>query len=205
MLYVALAVCVTSTPPAEALTLKATLPAEHLAPGGRYEIILEVHSSPGWSASGAGVPAPLLQLDVPAAARLEGAVLTGPKELAGNEFLMAPFERQLKQHSTRIPFELLAPPPPMEGFGLNVMAYVSTPSGDDGFFIRRRLELPLAPGATAVEVDPNNSEWGPDRQLLQIGDVATDFNLPRADGSSVALNTFRGHKNVLVTTYRAHW
>ena len=57
----------------------------------------------------------------------------------------------------------------------------------------------------AVEVPATTSKWGVDEKLLQIGDKATDFVLPRADGSEVALEPYLGEKNIIVTTYRAHW
>ncbi len=49
-----------------------------------------------------------------------------------------------------------------------------------------------------------NSKWGKN-QLLKIGDKAAAFMLPRADGEKVGLKQYRGKKNVIVTTYRAHW
>ena len=88
--------------------------------------------------------------------------------------------------------------------GLNVTGYVSARDGRKGF-LRRRLELPLVAGASALEVDSRKSTWGVDQSVLQIGDVAPDFRLPRADGSKVSLGRFRGKKNVVVTTYRAFW
>ena len=73
------------------------------------------------------------------------------------------------------------------------------------FFYRKRLELPVKAGADAVEGDSTDSTWGADEELLDIGDKATPFVLPRADGSEFDLQSVLGRKNIIVTTYRAHW
>ena len=99
----------------------------------------------------------------------------------------------------------MAEPAPDERFGLNLLGYVSTRPGEDDAFLRRRLELAVAPGAAGETVSAENSHWGADEGLLNIGDRAALFDLPRADGSRVALEQFLGDKNIVVTTYRAHW
>ena len=69
----------------------------------------------------------------------------------------------------------------------------------------QRFELPLEPGVEAEEVAADESSWGVDEELLQIGDKAVDFELPRADGTTVKLSDYLGKKNIIVTTYRAFW
>ena len=73
------------------------------------------------------------------------------------------------------------------------------------FFLRRRFELPLEPNAEAVEVAPTTSSWGPDPLLLQLGARVDDLTLPDAGGTEISLGDYLGHKNLIVTTYRAHW
>lgn len=183
--------------------ITATLDATSLEVGNEYEFVVEVFAD-DVSTSKAGIPAPFLQIDVPPSVKLTGKVLETYKELSKNEFLQAPYERLLKKLPARIGFQLVAPPKPDETIGLNVIAYIEGPEGERTF-LRRRLELPLAPGATAVPGDANDSSWGKDEELLQIGDRAAPFELPRADGTLVALESLLGEKNLIVTTYRAYW
>ena len=192
-------------PPADVLSVSAELAADELTVGRPYEIVLRVEIADGWSASKAGVPAPLLQIDLPPSVKLSGRVLTTHKELSKNEFLQAPFERLLKGKEHRIEFELTQEPRPGEQIGLNIMTYVAQDAKKDSFFVRRRLVVPVAAGAKGVESAPTDSSWGIDRDLLQIGDVASDFSLPKAFDPPIGLSNYLGQKNVIVTTYRAHW
>jgi hypothetical protein len=64
--------------------------------------------------------------------------------------------------------------------------------------------LPLKPYAKGKAVGAAPSTWGWHKSL-QLGDPATPFTLPRADGTKVNLADYRGKKNVIVTTYRAFW
>ncbi len=192
-------------PPADVLTVSAKLEADALNVGPKYEIVLRVAVMDGWSASSAGVPAPLMQIDAPAAVKLSGKSLTSFKELSRNEFLQAPFERLLKAKEEHIEFTLVRPPGQGEQISLNIMAYVSEDPTASSYFIRRRVTLLLTPGAQAVEADASKSDWGNDKKLLQIGDVAADFSLPKAFGPPVSLGLYLGLKNIVVTSYRAHW
>ena len=84
-----------------------------------------------------------------------------------------------------------------------MLAYLTSKDGG-AWFVRRRFALPLEPGAVARSVPATRSDWG-ESDLLQLGDQAPDFELPRADGTTVALSSFKGRKNVVITTYRAFW
>lgn len=192
-------------PPADVLSVSAELAADELRVGRTYEIVLRVAIADGWSASKAGVPAPLLQIDVPPSVKLSGRVLTRHKELSKNEFLQAPFERLLKEREERIEFKLTQDPGPDEQIGLNITTYVAQDPTKDSFFVRRRIVVPIAARAKGVESVPTDSSWGMDRELLQIGDSASDFSLPKAFDPPIGLSNYLGQKNVIVMTYRAHW
>ena len=191
--------------PGDVLSISATLDAEELSVGSRYEIVLKVEIKEGWSAASAGVPAPLLQIDVPPSVELSGKVLTSQRELSKNEFLQAPFERLLKNGEEHIEFSLVKAPVAGERVWLNIMAYVSQDPTQDSFFIRRRFALDVKPRAQAVGVMAGKSDWGIDKHLLQIGDPADDFSLPKAFDPPIGLSNYLGQKNIIVTTYRAHW
>ncbi len=186
--------------PVDAMTISARVEEGSRA----HDIVLEVRFKEGWNGSGAGVPAPILQIDVPAAARLTGRVLKSHRELARNDFLQEPFEQLLKGSTARVGFRLPDESAPGEAFGLNVLVYLSREGTDDAWFVRQRLELPVAPGSTAHSVSAATSDWG-EEELLQIGDQAAPFSLHRADGTTLALSEYLGKKNIIVTTYRAHW
>ena len=177
-----------------------------LAAGSQAAFLVDVHIPEELTASKAGAPAPFLQLDVPPSVRLGGRYLTTYKELSQNEFLMEPFERLLEQNLTELPFEIVSAPSDGETIGINVVAYVR-PGVDAGgsFFLRRRFELPFEPNAEAVEVAPTTSSWGPDPSLLQLGARVDDLTLPDAGGTEISLGDYLGQKNLIVTTYRAHW
>jgi len=188
--------------PLQGVRVSARLVAETLEPGAEARIVIELDAGEA-SAAGAGIPAPILQLDLPPSVELEGRVLKTYAELARNEFLQEPFERLLTELPAEIRFTLKALPAEKETIGINVIGYLKTESGDA--FLRRRLELPLRAGATAKTVSPQSSTWSTDEKLLDIGDRAALFDLPRADGSRVRLEQYLGDKTVIVTTYRAHW
>lgn len=190
-------------PPAEAMKVTASIDAESLEVGKEYALVVQTSFAQGVSASGAGIPLPLIQLQVPASVKLVGKELTSLKELSKNEFLHAPYERVMRGHEDRIKFTVMAAARPGDAFAINVMAYVSDESANDAWFIRRRLNVPLSPGAESREADANDTNWGVD-QTLKIGDTAADFSLPQADGATISLSDFRG-KYVVASTYRAHW
>lgn len=108
-------------PPVDVLAVSAELEVDALTVGPEYDIVLRVAIKDGWSASGDGVPAPLLQIDAPPAVKLSGKHLTSFKELSRNEFLQAPFERLLKAKEERVQFTLIRPPGQGEQISLNVM------------------------------------------------------------------------------------
>jgi len=190
--------------PNEMLTTSARLDTDALELGGEYEIVLSAASKEGYSTTEAGIPGVILQIDVPPSVRLSGQVLKSHEELKRNEFLREPFERLLKETPARIGFKLIKRPQVDEAIGLNLLAYVGPSTGDGGWFVRQRLMLPLTPNAEARIVPNTESSWG-QQKTLRIGATAAAFSLPRADGSKVSLDQYRGEKNVVVMTYRAHW
>ena len=188
--------------PDDAVQFSAKIQADELKRGGKYHITVEVSFVDGVSPADAGVPAPILQIDVPASVRLDGKEIKTLQQLARKDFLQEPFERLLSKDRTRIRFRITDEPKGDERFYLNLLAYVGGPDGQR--FVRRRIELPLTPKSEGKSVETSDSGWG-NEDVLQIGDEAPDFSLPKGDGSTVSLSQFRGKKNVIVTTYRAYW
>ncbi len=197
-------VLATVAAPDDLVDVSARIAADRLVVGESYEIVIDMSLRDGYSASDAGIPAPLLQIEVPSCVVLKGKVLRGQRELSRNEYLQEPFERMLSELPARIGFELKKKPGPDDAFGLNILAYVGATSGDDAFFVRRRLNLKVAGGAKAEVGESGASTWG-EENLLQLGDEAAPFKLPKADGKKVDLADYLGTKPVIVTTYRAHW
>jgi len=187
------------------INVSATLDAKSFVVGQAYEIQLTVSVAEGWSASAAGIPKPILQIDVPKSVQLSGKVLSDHRELSRNEFLRAPYERLIEVGSSVVEFTLTSEPSADDRIGLNIIAYVRQGEDEDAFFVRKRLELPVEPGATAQSGDSSTSTWGGEGSGLQIGDRAKPFALPRADGSTVTLDDYLGKTNIILTTYRAHW
>lgn len=182
----------------------ATLGECEVKAGATCAITLDVSFAKGFAGTSGGIPAPLLQIEVPESAQLQGEVLDTHEALKKNEFLQAPYERLIEESPARIAFKLTETPQDGDAFYLNVIAYAA---GDDlasTVFQRQRLKLPLRDGARAESVEATNSEWGV-TDVLQIGEPADPFTLPSADGESVSLSDFAGRKNVIVTTYRAYW
>lgn len=198
----------TARGPADAVRVTARIAArdgvERLAVGEEHALVLEVDWA-GASAGESGVPAPILQIDVPPSVELVGEELTTYDQLKRNEFLMEPWERLVERFPATIRFRLVAEPAADETIGLVVLAYVSTEPGVDDAFLRRRVELPVQAGAVARPGDDADSSWGPDEELYAIGDRVEPFDLPRADGTRLDLSQRLGAGNVIVTTYRAHW
>ncbi|MCO6435574.1 MAG: hypothetical protein J5J06_00625 [Phycisphaerae bacterium] len=189
--------------PPDALSVSARMDAPSLEVGQTYTIQLDAEFAKGVSAADAGIPAPILQIDVPTSAELAGKVLATQDELRKNEFLQAPYERLLKELPARVEFKLTREPASNEHFALNVIAYLADDEGNSRF-VRKRLTLPLAGSGEATPADPTTSTWGRG-DTLQIGDRVEPFTLPRADGSKLSLDGYLGKKNIIVTTYRAHW
>ncbi len=201
---ICLCASVSAVTPDDTFSVSARIDAGSLETGQEYDIVIDWKVSAGLSPSGAGIPAPILQIDAPGAIRLSGKILREHRELAKNEFLQAPYERLLKESPARIGFKLRKQPGDDESIGLNILAYVGSEESGEAKFVRRRLELQIAPNASATDVDPTNSKWGKNK-LLKIGDKAATFTLPTANGTQLTLKQYRGKKNVIVTTYRAHW
>ncbi len=187
------------------INVSATLGAKSLVVGQAYEIQLRVSVAEGWSASTAGIPKPILQINVPKSVHLSGKVLSDHRELSRNEFLQAPYERLIEVGSNVVEFTLTTEPGADDRIGLNIITYVRQGEDENAFFVRKRLELPLQPEATAQGGDSSNSNWGGEGSGLQIGDRAKPFALPRADGSTVTLDDYLGKTNIILTTYRAFW
>ena len=187
---------------ADDLSVSARIETGKLIVGQEAKILVDVQLPEGLSASVAGIPAPLLQIQVPRSVRLSGKHLTKHRELARNEFLQAPFEQMVEASPLSIGFKLLRKPRSDDAIYLNVLAYVS--DGGDARFVRRRVEIKLEAEAVGKTVDATRSDWGTE-DLLQIGSKAAGFELPRADGSTVSLSQYLGKKNIIVTTYRAFW
>ena len=96
--------------PDDLVEVSARIAADRLVVGESYEIVIDLSLKDGYSASGAGVPAPLLQIEVPSCVVLKGKVLRGHRELARNEYLQEPFERRLSELPARIGFDLNVSP-----------------------------------------------------------------------------------------------
>jgi hypothetical protein len=195
-----------ATGPADVVITVVMSPGE-LVLGEEHSFTVDLAFAQGVSASGAGIPAPFLQLEVPEGVHLGGTYVTELARLKSNEFLQEPYERLLKELPATIPFTLTAPPGDDASLGINITGYLHEVEGENTRvrFLRRRLELPLRTGARAVEVSAERSNWGADGDLLQIGDRAPAFNATRPDGSTFDLADVLGLGPVIVTTYRAHW
>lgn len=175
-----------------------------LRAGATCTIELDISFKEGFTGTGGGIPAPLLQIQVPQSARLKGEVLDTHDALKKNEFLQAPFERLIDATPATIEFKLTEAPEAGDAFYLNVIGYAAGDDAASTVFQRQRLKLPLQEDARGEQVDASKSDWGV-TDVLQIGEPADAFVLPSADGKSVALLEFAGKKNVIVTTYRAFW
>ncbi len=189
--------------PDDAVYLKARIRNAEIEVGQTYDISFQYGLKKGLNGGSAGMPNPILQIKAPASVTLTGDVLTTQKELSKNEFLQAPFERLVKGKKTKIGFTLDSEPQPGEEFSLTFIAYVRG-RNEQFHFVRRRLTLSLAPKAKSAKAPPTPSNWG-EVDTLQIGDKADPFELPKADGTKVVLTDYLGKKNIIVTTYRAHW
>ncbi len=197
---------VTSAPPMDApLRLSAQMPAR-IAPGEPVEIRIEVAPGEGVDASAAGLPRPILQVQVPEGVHLAGRELSDAEQ-ARNDFLYAPYESMIKvgEHTLSLTIDDTLAPDAM--LAINLIAYVRRRGDDSARFVRRRVNLPLQPGAKASSDEPaTNSRWGPPGfETLAIGDRVPDLELPRADGSIVRLRDLLAAGDVIGTTYRAFW
>ncbi|MEM7308242.1 MAG: hypothetical protein AAF682_16295 [Planctomycetota bacterium] len=201
-----------SFPSEGSISVSAYVDADELVVGEEYTFVVELDLPASMDASKAGAPAPFLQLDVPPSVRLVGEEVKGFRALSRNEFLHEPYERLITETPLAVPFDLIAEPAEGETIGINIVTYARAAEGEgaegDGgkdYFFRERLELPVKPLAEGVKAKAPKSSWGTDEKALQIGDRATSFALPRADGTEYDLGSVLGKSNVIVTTYRAHW
>lgn len=189
----------------ERVRISARLESESLAPGTEAAFVLTLELAEGVSGSDSGVPAPLIQLDVPPSVKLEGEVSSSYRALSRNEFLVEPFERLMPEPEARIAFELVGEPAAGDTIGISVVGYFATEPGEDDFFVRRRLELPLVAGAEASPGSAADSSWSAVEDVLQIGDELPSLVLSRADGTEHELTALAGDGPMIVTTYRAFW
>lgn len=204
------------TPGTDDFPVHATLTASELEVGGRYsfEVAVELGGDINvefpWSTAYRlqGERRPILLIDAPDCVRLEGAppdVLDTPDDFQVS-YLHFPFGRRMLTKQVTVEFELIAEPGPDDTLGINVVGYLGTmgtDTRDDSRFVRRRLELPLTPGAqTRSDGRPAaRSSWGEDR-TLQIGDPFPALSLPDNEGRTVDLAEWVGKRSVLVTVYR---
>lgn len=196
-------ICVAMTP-SDSVVPSAAINAETLAVGEEYEIALAVQLGSDVSVDAAGIPQMLLQIDVPKCVKLLGKEVKTLGELSKNEFLEAPYERLVDAGETTIGFKVIREPKEGDAFGLNLLAYTGGEDSADHRFVRQRLSLPIQPNSVGTLVSEPASNWGRNK-TLHIGKKATFFSLPTAAGEKVSLKKYRGKKNVVVTTYRAHW
>lgn len=195
----------------DGVRISASLPFDKVAPGVDLQLVLDVTLPDGQAIAAAGIPGLIVQLDVPRGVVLGGEHVSGYRDLARNEFLLEPFERLVSELPASIPFTLDAPPAEGATIGINVIGYIAPEDESAGHptaasFLRRRLELPLTARAVAREGDARDTSWSCAPELLNVGDRAPDFALPRRDGRTLRLtDLLEQGKNVIVTTYRAHW
>lgn len=185
--------------------VQAVMSAEPLGPGESTSFQVSLTLPESVSASGAGIPAPILQLEVPASVQLLGEYKRSYRDLARNEFLAEPFERLMKSPELTIPFEVIGEPAEGASIGISVVGYLTATEEAPARFFRRRLELAIASGAEATAGDDRDSTWGEDAATLDIGDTVSPLVLPIADGGEVDLSQYLGKQKVILTTYRAFW
>ncbi|MCB9844929.1 MAG: hypothetical protein H6811_02930 [Phycisphaeraceae bacterium] len=184
--------------------VSARLQEAPITQGAVFEAVVTLEMPEGWI-EGKGLPRPLLQIDAPRNVRPEGREVTEYRQLARNGFLNEPWERIISAGETRIAMRIAGPSHADDRLAFNVVAYVTEGPEGPSRFVRRRVELPLTPGAANESVsNATVSNWGRESGL-QIGDEAETFELPRADGSILRLADVIGTKNIIVTTYRAFW
>jgi hypothetical protein len=194
-----------STPPPDTLSAGARLAeSDQIAKGAKNRLVVESKVKSDWDGSAAAIPNVIVQVKAPPSVKLLGDRETDVRKLSKAEFLRLPDERLTSDGETAFPFEFVGEPKPNERFEINLLAYVTNPKESDVWFVRKRIALPLAAGATSNAIDAGDSSWGVDDEL-QLGDPAPTMTLPRLDGDPLDLEKYIGKKNVVITTYRAHW
>lgn len=186
------------------LTVSASIQDQPLEVGGVFYVDVDMQLGAGWSASEAGVPGYIVQLDAPVSATPVGDVLSA-RQLARNGFMQAPHERLLKGDHAAIEFTLESEPQPGDVIGINVLAYLVHDDGSAAF-ARRHVELPVKQRAAGMSDEQATvSTWGLDTAGVQIGDKAPAFDLPDKDGELTSLADAFEDSDVILTTYRAFW
>ena len=186
-----------------AIEISAKIGAEQLNVGETYQLTLDWDVASDAAINKAGIPVPLIQIDVPESVELVGPVLKKHKELAKNEFLYAPFERALESKSSKIEFKLVAAPADTDRIAINFMAYVTMEDGTSRF-VRKRVAVPVVAKGIGADVEIGDASWS-GNSLVKIGDKVKPISLPQADGSQVDLGQMIGKSNIVLTTYRAFW
>jgi hypothetical protein len=186
-----------------AIEISAKIDAEQLNVGETYQITFDWDIVSDASVGQAGIPVPLIQIEVPTSVELVGRVLKEHKELAKNEFLYAPFERTLDSKSSKIDFKLVAVPADADRIAINFMAYVTLGDGTSRF-VRKRLAVPVVAKGMGTEVEIGDASWS-GNNFVKIGDKVAGIALPQADGTQVDLGEMIGKSNIVLTTYRAFW
>ncbi|MGE3182955.1 MAG: hypothetical protein AB7N71_15100 [Phycisphaerae bacterium] len=188
-------------PPPDAIRISAELKPGALMVGQNHKFEVAASMAAGWSSK--KQPPLITQLDYPACVAPVDKVLKG-KELAENEFIAEPYEYLLRENGREIEFRLIAAPADGDAIGINVIGYLRGEDDDAVWFVRKRFELPLKPGAAADPADAADSKWS-EPNVLQIGDKLPAISLPQADGEKVDFAEHAKGKNLVITTYRAFW
>lgn len=187
-------------PPDDAVRVAAELSADTLTVGETYEIEIEAELADGWN--GKDQPPLIVQLDYPACLEPTDKVLSG-RALAKNQFIAEPYEYVLKNGEREIDVRLASSPTANDTIGVNIVGYLRNDDGDT-WLVRKRLTLPVAVNAKAMPADASKSDWSAP-SVLQIGDKLPDLALPQANGEMVNFANYAKGKNMVITTYRAHW
>lgn len=150
---------------------------------------------------------PLVQIDLPDGVSpvetvLEADQLKG-KAAYLNHLAGFPFGRVVAGSPVEIPLEIDRGA--TGTIGVNVTTYLDGTDPEDAVFVRRRLEVAVAPEATAEVVEPTRTGWGPAGRA-HVGDPAPDFDLPGGDGERLVLSQEIAKKQpIFLLTYRADW
>lgn len=187
----------------DVVEISAKIEAETLQVGQTHVLSFDWDIPSKATIDQAGIPVPLIQIDVPDSVELIGKVLTEHKKLAKNEFLRAPYERAVETKSSKIEFKLIAPPKDGDQIAINFMAYATLADGAVRF-VRKRLAVPVTAHAVGKEVAIGDASWGKNN-LVKVGEKVKPISLPQADGTQVDLGDMLGKSNILITTYRAFW
>ena len=201
---------------ADAPSFTASMPEGRFEVGETYELVVRTDAEGAinprfpWDPSfqNEGLRRPILLLDVPGCVRLLGAPpdpLVTPEDFQ-RSFLRYPYGRRIRRKVERIRFELTARPAAGDTLGLNLVAYTGTMGSDDpedATFLRRRIDLPVRPGARASTDgrQATRSDWGRSG-TLQVGDHLPDATLSSPEGDTVGLDDAVGDRNALILVYR---